>query len=172
MFPTPRRITDYEDSLVRQNSLIHQGWRVFRWTDRQISNEPEQVKEQLVLFLERIPGLLEFDNFLPKQHGEVLELKPHQEEAIEALKRLRAEGNTIALVTHAQGAGKTVTSITDVRRIGGRTLFVAHTRELVIQARVNSANSGPKFARAYSLMRNVRQTSIISSVQCRACHGI
>src|SRR5690242_16421268 len=22
----------YEDDLLRQNSLIHQGWRVFRWT--------------------------------------------------------------------------------------------------------------------------------------------
>jgi superfamily II DNA or RNA helicase len=70
-----------------------------------------------------------------KQHGEVLELKPHQEEALEALERLRAAGNTIALVTHAQGAGKTVTAITDALRIGGRTLFVAHTQELVYQAR-------------------------------------
>jgi superfamily II DNA or RNA helicase len=133
--PDAARITEYEDSLLRQNSLIHQGWRVFRWTDRQIANEPEQVKEQLALFLERIPGLLTFDDFLPKQHGEVIELRPHQEEAMESLERLRAEGNTIALVTHAQGAGKTVTAITDARRNGGRTLFVAHTRELVLQAK-------------------------------------
>ena len=132
--PDAERIADYEDQLLRQNSLVHQGWRVFRWTDRQIADDPEQVKEQLALFLERIPGLLAFDDFLPKQHGEVIELKPHQEEALEALDRLRAEGNTIALVTHAQGAGKTVTAITDARRLGGRTLFVAHTHELVHQA--------------------------------------
>ena len=61
----------------------------------------------------------------PEQHGKVLELRPHQEEAIESLERLDLEGNTIALVTHAQGSGKTVTAITDARRIGGRTLFVA-----------------------------------------------
>ena len=61
--PDAARIIDYEDSLLRQNSLIHQGWRVFRWTDRQIASEPEQVKEQLALFLERIPGLLTFDDF-------------------------------------------------------------------------------------------------------------
>src|SRR5262249_30589685 len=132
--PDIERIEEYEDQLLRQNSLVHLGWRVFRWTDRQIADEPEQVKEQLALFLERIPGLLAFDEFLPKQHGEVIELKPHQEEALNALERLRTEGNTIALVTHAQGAGKTVTAITDARRIGGRTLFVAHTRELVHQA--------------------------------------
>src|SRR5437764_8025498 len=58
--PDSERIADYEDGLLRQNSLVHQGWRVFRWTDRQIADDPEQVKEQLVLFLERIPGLLAF----------------------------------------------------------------------------------------------------------------
>src|SRR5262249_56510492 len=133
--PDPEAIHEYEDQLLRQNSLVHQGWRVFRWTDRQIAQDPEQVKEQLALFLERIPGLLAFDDFLPKQHGEVLELRPHQEDALAALERLRSEGNTIALVTHAQGAGKTVTAITDGHRLGGRTLFVVHTRDLVHQAR-------------------------------------
>ena len=133
--PDAERIGQYEDDLLKQNSLIHQGWRVFRWTDRQIAEEPENVKEQLALFLERIPGLLSFDEFLPRQHGEVIELRPHQGEAIGALERLRADGNTIALLTHAQGAGKTVTAITDARNLGGRTLFVAHTRELVLQAR-------------------------------------
>src|SRR5262249_49028082 len=132
--PDIERIEEYEDQLLRQNSLVHHGWRVFRWTDRQIADEPESVKEQLALFLERIPGLLAFDDFLPKQHGEVIELKPHQEEALEALDRLRAEGNPIAWVTHAQGSGKTVTAITDALRLGGRTLFVAHTHELVHQA--------------------------------------
>jgi superfamily II DNA or RNA helicase len=127
-------VTKFEDDLLRQNSLVHQGWRVFRWTDRQITQEPELVKEQLALFLERIPGLLSFDDFLPKQRGEVLELRPHQEEALFALERLRTEGKSIALLTHAQGAGKTVTAITDAKRLGGRTLFLAHTRDLVTQA--------------------------------------
>jgi superfamily II DNA or RNA helicase len=127
-------ISDYEDDLLRQNSLVHQGWRVFRWTDRQILQEPELVKEQLALFLERIPGLLAFDEFLPKQRAAVLELRPHQDEALRSLEALRAEGKTIALLTHAQGAGKTITAITDAKRLGGRTLFLVHTRDLVAQA--------------------------------------
>jgi superfamily II DNA or RNA helicase len=127
-------LNKYEEDLFRQNSLIHQGWRVFRWTDRQIGREPEEVKEQLALFLERIPGLLSFDEFLPKQHGEVVELRAHQEEALTALASMRDEGKTIALLSHAQGAGKTVTAIMDARRLGGRTLFVVHTRDLVTQA--------------------------------------
>src|SRR5207248_1343430 len=102
--PDAISVDKYEDDLLRQNSLIHQGWRVFRWTDRQIAREPEQIKEQLTLFLERIPGLLAFDEFLPKQQGELLELRLHQEEALVALARLREEGKTIALLPHAQRA--------------------------------------------------------------------
>ena len=170
--PDAARITEYEDSLLRQNSLIHQGWRIFRWTDRQIANEPEQVKEQLALFLERIPGLLTFEDFLPKQHGEVLELRPHQEEAIESLERLRADGNTIALVTHAQGSGKTVTSITDARRIGGRTLFVAHTRELVLQARSQFVKLWPDVTTGLFLdeTRETEEHNLVGTVQSLTRH--
>ena len=170
--PDVERIREYEDSLLRQNSLVHQGWRIFRWTDRQISTEPDQVKEQLALFLERIPGLLTFDDFLPKQHGEVIELRPHQEEAIESLERLRAEGNTIALLTHAQGAGKTVTAITDARRIGGRTLFVAHTRELVLQARSQFIKLWPDVTTGLFLDedREIEEHNLVGTVQSLTRH--
>lgn len=170
--PDPQAIGQYEDDLLRQNSLIHQGWRVFRWTDRQVAHDPEQVKEQLALFLERIPGLLSFDDFLPKQHGIVLELRPHQEEALEALDSLRSEGNTIALVTHAQGAGKTVTAISDARRLGCRTLFVAHTRELVLQAQKTFVSLWPE-ASTGLFLDSERQTethNVVGSVQSLARH--
>jgi superfamily II DNA or RNA helicase len=170
--PDVQAIGKYEDDLLRQNSLIHQGWRVFRWTDRQIAQDPEQVKEQLALFLERIPGLLSFDDFLPRQHGAILELRPHQEEALESLAGLRAEGNTIALVTHAQGAGKTVTAISDALRIGGRTLFVAHTRELVQQAYGTFRKLWPETTTGLFL-DNERQTeahNIVGSVQSLSRH--
>ena len=51
-----------------------------------MAEEGERVKEQLALFLGSIPGLLAFDDFLPKQRGEVvhLELRRHQREALEA----------------------------------------------------------------------------------------
>ncbi len=131
--PDATAIPKYEDDLLRQNSLIHQGWRVFRWTDRQIAREPERVKEQLALFLERLPGLLSFDDFLPRQTGDVVELRAHQEDALLALQQMRDDGKTIALLDHATGAGKTITAITDARRLGGRTLWLVHTRNLVDQ---------------------------------------
>lgn len=41
---------------------------------------------------------------------------------------------TIALLYHATGACKTVTAVMDAKQFGKRTLFLAHTAELVEQA--------------------------------------
>lgn len=132
--PQAITIEKFEDDLLRQNSLVHDGWRVFRWTDRELVSEPERVKEQLALFLENVSEVLSFEDYLPRQRGETLELRRHQKEALEALSRMRQERKTIALLTHAQGTGKTIVAISDAKRLGGRTLFLAHRRELVVQA--------------------------------------
>ena len=47
---------------------------------------------------------------------------------------MRANKETIALLYHATGTGKTVTAVMDAKCCGGRVLFVAHTMELVNQA--------------------------------------
>lgn len=47
---------------------------------------------------------------------------------------MRQNRETIALLYHATGTGKTVTAVMDAKRCGGRVLFVAHTMELVSQA--------------------------------------
>jgi superfamily II DNA or RNA helicase len=170
--PDPEAIKEYEEQLLRQNSLIYQGWRLFRWTDREIAQEPERVKEELALFLERIPGLLAFDDFLPKQRGGVVELRPHQEEALAALEQLRSEGKTIALLTHAQGAGKTVTALSDARRLGGRTLFVVHTKDLVHQARGRFGEFWPEASAGLFLdeIRDTDEDNIVGTVQSLAKH--
>ena len=65
-----------------------------------------------------------------------------------------------------------MTAITDARRLGGRALFVAHTRELVMQARAQFLQTlARRYARAFSLMRSARPRSIISSEQCKASLG-
>lgn len=160
-------IRKYEDDLFRQNSLIHQGWSVFRWTDRQIADEPEQIKEQLALFLERIPGLLEFDEFLPKQRGEFIELREHQEDALKAFSDLRDKGITIALLAHATGTGKTVTAIADARRVGGRTLFIVHTKDLVVQAATRFQELWPDVSvgRFLDAVRDTDEHVIVGTVQ-------
>ena len=125
----------FEDDLDRQNSLIHQGWQVFRWSDRQLAKEPNRIKDQLILFLERVPGLLELSDFLPRQSGAAagFDLRTHQRYALEWLAEIRAHGKTIGLLEHATGSGKTVTAITDAKRIGPRVLYVAHRKPLVEQ---------------------------------------
>lgn len=55
--------------------------------------------------------------------------------AIENLQKMRERGESIALLYHATGTGKTVTAVSDAKHCGERTLFLAHTRELVTQAK-------------------------------------
>lgn len=55
-------------------------------------------------------------------------------EALKSLEAMRDNGETIALLYHATGTGKTVTAVMDAKNCGGRTLFLAHTQELVNQA--------------------------------------
>ena len=162
----------YEDDLLRQNSLIHQGWRVFRWTDRQVAHEPEHVKEQLALFLERLPGLLSFDDFLPRQEGEVLQLRAHQDDALAALARMRDEGKTIALLDHATGAGKTVTAIADARRLGGRTLWLVHRRDLVTQTHGEFQRLWPEAVtgRYYGGTQETDVDNLVAAIQSLADH--
>jgi superfamily II DNA or RNA helicase len=170
--PDATSVAKYEDDLLKQNSLIHHGWRVFRWTDRQIVHEPERVKEQLVLFLERLPELLSFDDFLPRQTGEIVELRAHQDDALQALQRMRDDGKTIALLDHATGAGKTITAITDARRLGGRTLWLTHTRNLVGQTQKEFEKIWPEVeaGRYFGGAHETDAYNLVGSIQSVADH--
>lgn len=129
----------FYDDLLKQNSMIYLGWDVYRWAVRQMQIQPEAVKDELRVFLGSQPRFREIEDYLPTQRGKTLdgahlELKQHQREALDALQAMRDRHETIALLYHATGTGKTVTAVTDAKRCGGRTLFLAHTQELVNQA--------------------------------------
>lgn len=129
----------YCDDLLKQNSMIHLGWDVYRWTVRQMQKQPDTVKDELKVFIGSDPRFKEIDDYLPTQigqafSGEKLELREYQQEALDSLSQMRAKKETIALLYHATGTGKTVTAVMDAKRCGGRVLFVAHTMELVNQA--------------------------------------
>lgn len=129
----------YCDDLLKQNSMIHLGWDVYRWTVRQMQKQPDTVKDELKVFIGSDPRFKEIDDYLPTQRGqafsgEKLELREYQQEALDSLSEMRAKKETIALLYHATGTGKTVTAVMDAKRCGGRVLFVAHTMELVNQA--------------------------------------
>ena len=129
----------FYDDLLKQNSMIYLGWDVYRWAVRQMQQQPETVKDELRVFLGQHPSFREIDDYLPTQRGKSLdgsklELKEHQKQALAALEEMRCNFETIALLYHATGTGKTVTAVMDAKRFGKRTLFLAHTVELVDQA--------------------------------------
>lgn len=129
----------FTDDLLKQNSMIHLGWDVYRWTVRQMQKQPDTVKDELRLFLGSERGFREIEDYLPSQRGqsfdgEKLELREYQQEALKNLQAMREKKESIALLYQATGTGKTVTAVMDAKSVGGRTLFVAHTMELVNQA--------------------------------------
>jgi superfamily II DNA or RNA helicase len=135
---------DFRGSLTRQNSLVHQGWKVYRWTDQQLLVERSRVVEQLRLFLEREIAAGTLGDLLPLQDAGEFSLREHQTEALEALEAIRAEGKTIALLTHATGSGKTHVAVTDARRLGLRTLYLAHREKLPRQTEERFAEIWPQ----------------------------
>ncbi len=129
----------FYDDLLKQNSMIHNGWDVYRWAVRQMQIQPETVKDELRIFLGSHPLFREIADYLPAQRGktinaENLQLKEHQIAALKSLEEMRERHESIALLYHATGTGKTVTAVSDAKRFGKRTLLLAHTIELVNQA--------------------------------------
>lgn len=129
----------FTDDLLKQNSMVHLGWDIYRWTVSQLQKQPDTVKDELRVFFGAHSRFKEIDDYLPVQRGQAingdkLELRKYQQEALANLQSMRDKKETIALLYQATGTGKTVTAVMDAKRVGGRTLFVAHTMELVNQA--------------------------------------
>lgn len=104
-----------------------------------MQNQPDTIKDELPVFLGNNPCFKEIDDYLPVQRGKSLdggklELREYQEETLASLAQMRSNHETIALLYHATGTGKTVTAVMDAKFCGGRVLFVAHTKELITQA--------------------------------------
>ena len=167
----------FYDDLLKQNSMIYLGWDVYRWAVRQMQIQPEAVKDELRVFLGSHPRFREIEDYLPTQRGKTLdgahlELKQHQWEALDALQAMRDRHETIALLYHATGTGKTVTAVMDAKRCGGRTLFLAHTQELVNQAADTFRNLWPEVTvgRYMEAIKEPDAHVVCGSVQSVALH--
>ncbi len=160
----------YRDQLLRQNSLVYQGWKVYRWTDVQLATERERVQEQLLLFLEREISQGTLDSFLPKQEAGEISLKEHQSDALRQLEELRSQGKTIALLTHATGTGKTHIAISDACRLGLRTLYLAHRKPLITQTQERFAELWPDASTAIYRKKSGKPEThvVLSTIQAIA----
>ena len=167
----------FYDDLLKQNSMVHLGWDVYRWAVRQMQNQPEAVKDELRIFLGNHPKFKEIEDYLPTQKGKALdganlELKEHQKAALKALEQMRDNSETIALLYHATGTGKTTTAVLDAKRCGGRVLFIAHTQELVDQAtkRFRELWVNTTVGRYCEAIKQPRAHVVCASVQSVALH--
>ena len=167
----------FYDDLLKQNSMVYLGWDVYRWAVRQMQIQPEAVKDELRVFLGSHPRFSEIEDYLPPQRGKALdgthlELKKHQLEALRSLQAMRDNRETIALLYHATGTGKTVTAVMDAKNFGGRTLFLAHTQELINQAAETFRKLWPSVT-VGRYMESIKQPGahvVCGSVQSVALH--
>lgn len=167
----------FYDDLLKQNSMVHLGWDVYRWAVRQMQTQPDAVKDELRLFLGSHPQFKEIEDYLPTQRakaldGSSLELKEHQKAALKALEAMRDNSETIALLYHATGTGKTTTAVLDAKRCGGRVLFIAHTQELVDQStkRFRELWTNTTVGRYCEAIKQPRAHVVCGSVQSVALH--
>ena len=64
----------YADDLLKQNSLIYDNWKVYRWIYSQLEKQPEKVKDELITFLGTSPMFKAFEADLPVQMGQTIEV--------------------------------------------------------------------------------------------------
>lgn len=52
-YHNPSKVSEnkYADDLLKQNSLIYDNWKVYRWIYSQLEKQPEKVKDELITFL-------------------------------------------------------------------------------------------------------------------------
>ena len=167
----------FYDDLLKQNSMVHLGWDVFRWAVRQMQQQPEAVKDELRVFLGSHPQFKEIEDYLPQQRGKALdganlELKEHQKAALKSLEQMRSNSESIALLYHATGTGKTVTAVMDAKQCSGRVLFLAHTQELVDQATNTFRKLWPSVTvgRYMESMKQPNAHVVCGSIQSVALH--
>ena len=168
-YHNPSKVSEnkYADDLLKQNSLIYDNWKVYRWIYSQLEKQPEKVKDELITFLGTSPMFKAFEADLPVQMGQTIELRDYQQEATENLQKMREDGKTIALLYHATGVGKTITAATDAKAVGGRTLFLVNALKLASQAKETFAKVWPEatFGEYTGSQKDMTQTVIFATVQ-------
>lgn len=53
----PGKVSDtkYYDILLKQNSLVYDNWKVYRWVYKQLRDQREKVKDELKTFFGEFP---------------------------------------------------------------------------------------------------------------------
>ncbi|XQW84883.1 DEAD/DEAH box helicase [Thalassotalea piscium] len=102
----------YRSQLFKQNSLVYDGYLVYRWSDRGMADE-NKLSEQLKTYFGDQTTFNSTPNY--KANRQVsFQLYPHQSDAIEKIAKQRLNGDNSFLVVLPTGTGKTEVFIEDV----------------------------------------------------------
>lgn len=73
-YHNPKKVSNnkYYDDLLKQNSLIYDDWKVYRWAYNQLEKQPEKVKDEMLTFLGDMPMFKMIEDYLPSQKGKII----------------------------------------------------------------------------------------------------
>lgn len=105
----------YKSQLLKQNSLVSDGRKVFRWSNRGMADETK-IADQLKTYFGSGNEFISNPAFLAKRDVTSFELYQHQEEALKRITTERQQGKSTFLVVLPTGTGKTEVFIEDMSR--------------------------------------------------------
>jgi len=119
----------FDDNLFRQNEILNNGYKLLRFSYNQLQSQVSRplVASMLREFLARHAPILLGDN--------PIKPNPLQRAALEALTFYREQrGWHKGIVVLPTGTGKTILSALDVKRVGGKALFLVHRLDILKQS--------------------------------------
>ena len=122
----------YRSQLFKQNSLVADGFRVFRWSLNGMKD-----RERFILEIKRFMGAARpfLSKSIIRTSRQVFTLHEHQTGALERLNQARSQGQNTFLLVLPTGTGKTEIFIEDLVRLKKkmsslRSLIMVPTRKL------------------------------------------
>ena len=104
----------YRSQLFKQNSLVYDGYLVYRWSDRGMA-DLLKLQEQMKVYFGDESQFKSTPHF-KAQRQLSFDLYTHQESAINKIQTQRENGDTSFLVVLPTGTGKTEVFVEDVKR--------------------------------------------------------
>lgn len=105
----------YRSQLFKQNSLVSDGKKVFRWSNRGMSDRTKMT-DQLREYLGSSENFKSNPAFYAKREITTLKLYDHQDQALQRIDAERKHGKSTFLVVLPTGTGKTEVFIEDMHR--------------------------------------------------------
>lgn len=124
----------YRSQLFKQNSLVSDGKKVFRWSNRGMADSTK-ISDQLREYFGSADSFKSNPAYMAKRSISSFELYDHQINALAKIEAERAKGKTTFLIVLPTGTGKTEVFIEDMKRqlSGGKAkkvLILVPTRAL------------------------------------------